>query len=226
VTQSYDYDHRSLAEELEHVRLKPEAEARLGEKSATIARLIKSGKARGPIVEAFKRIQMTSGEDAAIEYLSTEADGFHSTPYGHCINSFTVDPCPKHLECFTGCKHLSATDLSQTRHNLVQLEARFEVAVQSIEARKSRILDGGSPAQLDTQSVTYEAPSGLQVAARSLEIRAPGSIGLENQLSHAKVRLAGVRKLLEARPGELVFPDGPDLSYDPAKARGMVLDDI
>jgi len=225
-TESYDYDHRSLAEELEHVRLKPEAEVRLGEKSATIARLIKSGKARGPIVEAFKRIQITNGEDAAIEYLSTEADGFHSTPYGHCINSFTVDPCPKHLECFTGCKHLSATDLSQTRHNLIQLEARFEVAVQSIEARRSRILGGRSPAQLEIESVPCEAPSGLQVAARSLEIRSPGGIGLENQLSHAKVRLAGVRKLLETRPGELVFPDGPDLSYDPPKARGMVLDDI
>jgi len=109
---------------------------------------------------------------------------------------------------------------------LVQLEARFEVAVQSIEARRSRILGGRSPAQLEIESVPCEAPSGLQVAARSLEIRSPGGIGLENQLSHAKVRLAGVRKLLETRPGELVFPDGPDLSYDPPKARGMVLDDI
>ncbi len=57
VAQSYEYDHRSLAEELEQIELKPEVEARLGEKSATIARLIKSGKARGPIVDAFKRIQ-------------------------------------------------------------------------------------------------------------------------------------------------------------------------
>jgi hypothetical protein len=80
VAQSYDYDHRSLAEELDQVDLRPEVELRLGEKSATVARLIKAGKARGPIVEAFRSIQQAKGEDAALEYLRAEADGFHSTP--------------------------------------------------------------------------------------------------------------------------------------------------
>jgi len=145
LAQSYEYDHRSLSEDLDQVELKPEVEDRLGEKSATILRLMKSGKARGPIVNAFKQIQLTDGEDAAIEYLAVEADGFHSTPYGHCINSFMVDPCQKHLECFTGCKHLSATDLAQTRHNLVQLETRFAFAIKVIEERKSQNLGNGNP---------------------------------------------------------------------------------
>jgi hypothetical protein len=226
VTQSYEYDHRSLSEELDQVELKPEVEARLGEKSATIARLIKSGKARGPIVVAFKRIQLTDGEDAAVDYLSVEADGFHSTPYGHCINSFAVDPCRMHVECFTGCKHLSAADLSQTRHNLVQLESRFELAVKVIEERKSHGLSDGNPKQLETESASPEGlPGIMQVSEQFIQRRITGSIGLDNQLAHAKVRLEGVRKLPETPPGQLVFPDGADLSHDPARPKGRVLDD-
>jgi hypothetical protein len=137
IAQSYEYDHRTLAEELDQVDLEPEIEARLGDKAATVARMIKAGKARGPVVEAFHRIQKESGKDAAFEYLRAEADGFHSTPYGHCINSFLVDPCPKHLECFAGCRHFTASDLREHRRNLVQLETRLGAAVESIEARKS-----------------------------------------------------------------------------------------
>jgi hypothetical protein len=225
VAQSYEYDHRSLSEDLDQVELKPEVEARLGEKSATIARLIKCGKARGPIVDAFKRIQLTDGEDAAIDYLAVEADGFHSTPYGHCINSFMVDPCRKHLECFTGCKHLSATDLAQNRHNLVQLESRFELAIKLIEERKSQSLGNGNQKLLEAETASADGSSGaLQAATKSIQSRISGSIGLDNQLAHAKVRLEGVRKLLETAPGQLVFPDGRDLSRDPAKPKGRVLD--
>ena len=185
LAQSYDYDHRSLAEDLDQIDLKPEVEIRLGEKSATVARLIKAGKAHGPIVDAFRRIQRSDGEDAALAYLQAEADGFHSTPYGHCINSFTVDPCPKHLECFSGCRHLSATGLPENRHNLVQLEGRLELAVHSIEARKSKSI--GVPCN------KLQMKNQLQAAAGDISARI-SRIGLENQLSHAKARLAGVRK--------------------------------
>jgi hypothetical protein len=224
VAQSYDYDHRSLSEDLDKIEQKPEVELRFGEKSATVARLIKAGKARGPIVEAFGRIQRTEGEDAAFDYLQAEADGFHSTPYGSCINSFMVDPCPKDLECFTGCKHLSATDLTKNRLNLVQLEARLETAVHAIEARK--LPTTGQEAALQLEAGGESGASDLQVAAQPIERRRPGSIGLDNQLAHAKVRLAGVRKLLATPPGQLVFPDGPDLSRDPAKPKGRVLDEF
>lgn len=223
VTQSYEYDHRSLAEELDQIELKPDVEARLGEKSATIARLIKSGKARGPIVDAFKRIQLTDGEDAAFEYLGTEADGFHSTPYGHCINSFMVDPCQKHLECFNGCKHLSATDLAQNRHNLVQLEGRFATAVKILEERKAGMIGSGQKQLEDGEDGKgqYE----LDSARRALQGRISTSIGLDNQLAHAQERLAGVRKLLVTPAGMLVFPDGKDLSISPAEQKRTVLDD-
>jgi len=224
VAQSYDYDHRSLSEDLDQIELKPEVELRLGEKSATVARLIKSGKARGPIVEAFGRIQRTEGEDAAFDYLQAEADGFHSTPYGSCINSFMVDPCPKYLECFTGCKHLSATDLSENRMNLVQLEARLETAVHVIEARKLPITGQGIALQLEVDGDS--GASALQVGAHPIEKRAFESIGLDNQLAHAKTRLAGVRKLLATPPGQMVFPGGPDLSRDPSKPKGRVLDEF
>jgi hypothetical protein len=224
VAQTYDYDHRSLSEELDMIDLKPEVEARLGEKSATVARLIKSGKARGPIVEAFRTIQETRGEDEALEYLRAEADGFHSTPYGHCINSFTVDPCPQHLECFNGCRHLSATDLTENRLNLVQLEARLETAVRAIESRKQSI---GSGSSLELDPVCSSPKTGDLIVRQGKVPAVPFSgVGMENQLNHAKTRLAGVRKLLATPPGHQVFPDGPDLSRDSRKPVGRVLDDI
>ncbi len=137
VAQSYEYDHRSLAEDLDQIEIPQDIEIMLGEKASTVARLIKGGKANGPIVDAFRRIQATEGDTAAYEYLRAEADGFHATPYGHCLNSFTVDPCPKHLECFEDCRHLSATDLPENRRNLIRLEGKFKLALESIKARPS-----------------------------------------------------------------------------------------
>ncbi|HEX7643464.1 MAG TPA: hypothetical protein VF472_14755 [Burkholderiaceae bacterium] len=140
IAQSYEYDHRSLAEELEQIEIPQDVEILLGEKAATVAKMIKAKKANGPIVEAFRRIQASEGDDSAYEYLRVEADGFHATPYGHCLNSFTVDPCPKHLECFANCRHLSATDLPENRKNLIRLEGKFKAAIETIKARPSTSL--------------------------------------------------------------------------------------
>jgi hypothetical protein len=126
-----------LAEDLSRIELSPEIEERLGERSSVVLKLIKLGRAHGPIVSEFKRIQKEHGEDAALDFLRVEADGFHPTPYGNCLSSLTTDPCAKHLECFSGCRHLSATDLPENRRNLVQLERRLDVAVQTIAARES-----------------------------------------------------------------------------------------
>lgn len=137
VAQSYEYDHRNLAEDLEQIEIPQDIEIMLGEKASTVAKLIKVGKASGPIVDAFRRIQTADGDAAAYEYLRAEADGFHATPYGHCLNSFTVDPCPKHLECFASCRHLSATELPEHRQNLIRLEGKFKLALETIRARPS-----------------------------------------------------------------------------------------
>lgn len=136
VVQSYEYDHRSLAEQLDEIELPEDVEIALGPKSSNVFKMIKSGKASGPIVDKFKKIQSTQGDAAAFQFLRTEADGFHATPYGHCLNSFTVDPCPKHLECFAGCNHLSATGLDANKRNLIQLEGKLKETIESIRQRK------------------------------------------------------------------------------------------
>ncbi|HJW74342.1 MAG: hypothetical protein A2V77_12330 [Anaeromyxobacter sp. RBG_16_69_14] len=100
VPQSYEYDHRTLAEDLDAMELPPGAEDALGEKAQHAFKLIARANAAGPLVNEFKRLQREAGDAAAFEFLRVEADGFHTTPYGFCVNSFTVDPCPKHLECF------------------------------------------------------------------------------------------------------------------------------
>jgi len=188
VAQSHEYDHRSLAELLDHVDLPEEWDMLIGEgKAATVAKLIQVGRANGPIVSEFKRIQREEGDNAALQFLAAEADGFHATPYGTCLNSFTVDPCPKHLECFTGCRHLSATDLPEHRKNIINLHGRLKIAMEQAKARPI------------------------------------GSMGRENQIAHAAVRLEGVERLMNAQPGESVFPSGNDLSQ--ASHRESVLHD-
>ncbi|WP_124299463.1 hypothetical protein [Pseudomonas chlororaphis] len=138
VAQSYEYDHRSLAEELAAIDLPEVAETALGPKAQQVFRMIAAGKVKGPLVEEFLRIQREQGDDTAFAFLAAEADGFHTTPYGFCVNSFTVDPCPKHLECYNGCRHLSTTELPAHRINLERLQEQLKTAVVTIEARPSQ----------------------------------------------------------------------------------------
>ena len=181
VAQSYEYDHRSLAEEMDQLELPGAWEEFLGDsKAATVAKMIQAGRAQGPIVREFKRILQEEGDEPALLFLAAEADGFHSTPYGHCLNSFTVDPCPKHLECFSGCLHLSATDLPANRRNLLALHGKLKIAMEAAQARPA------------------------------------STVGRDNQIAHAKVRLEGVERLLSTAPGSQVFPDGVDLSKSPS----------
>lgn len=137
VSQSYEYDHRSLSEELDSISIPPEIEVALGVSATTVAKMIKAGKANGPIVDQFLNLQKEKGDSAAFEYLRVEADGFHATPYGHCINSFTVDPCPKNLECFSGCRNLTATNLTENIKSLELLENKFETALSDIKLRSN-----------------------------------------------------------------------------------------
>lgn len=178
VTQSYEYDHRSLAEELDQISIPEEFELALGEKATTVAKMIRAGKANGPIVSAFLNIQAKQGDVAAYEYLRVEADGFHATPYGHCLNSFTVDPCPKHLECFANCRHLSATDLPENRVNLVRLEGKLKAAIETIKSRPSSSIGWKNQLQhaeqrlagvqrlLSTKSGELAFPNGVDLSVR------------------------------------------------------------
>jgi hypothetical protein len=154
VTESYEYDHRTLAEELDAVEIPQEVEFALGEKTATVYKMIKSERATGPIVDEFRHIQDREGDDAAFTFLRAEADGFHATPYGLCVSSFTVSPCPKHLQCFDGCRHLTSSPNPEARSNLKRLEIRLVATVEEIESRESSSL--GRQNQLDHAHRTLE----------------------------------------------------------------------
>ncbi|OHV78182.1 hypothetical protein [Ensifer sp. LCM 4579] len=134
VQQSHVYDHRSLAEDLADIDLPPEAEERLGDKAMQVFKLISANKARGPVVDEFHRVQLEYGDEAAFDYLNAEADGLHVTPYGLCINSFTSDPCPKHLECFNGCLHLTRTGVINEQDNLERMRDKFAKVIITLEA--------------------------------------------------------------------------------------------
>lgn len=134
VQQSHVYDHRSLAEDLADIDLPPEAEERLGDKAMQVFKLISANKARGPVVDEFHRVQLEYGDEAAFDYLNAEADGLHVTPYGLCINSFTSDPCPKHLECFNGCLHLARTGVISEQDNLERMRDKFAKVIITLEA--------------------------------------------------------------------------------------------
>lgn len=133
VKQSYEYDHRSLLEELESINLPPEPVESLAPKALETYRLISSAKVDGPLVDEFRQIQRDRGDEAAFEFLNAEADGLHLTPYGFCVNSFTVDPCPKHLECFNGCRHLTRSAVKEEENSLALLRDRIQRSLNSIE---------------------------------------------------------------------------------------------
>jgi hypothetical protein len=170
------YKHLTLAEDLDTVDIPAGAEKHLGSKAQDTLRLISAGKLRGPLVDEFMRIQRVEGDQQAFAFLQVEADGFHATPYGFCLNSFTVDPCPKHLECFNGCRHLTLSPVYEHRQNLEQMRDTLQGALARIQ----------------------ELPA--------------GHVGRENQLRHAKVRLANVERALAATPGSRPFADGEDRS--------------
>jgi hypothetical protein len=130
--QTGDYDHRSLAESLEAINIPDEDYDRLGSQAADTYKLIKSDRVSGPIVDEFRHLQVTHGDDVAFEFLSAETDGLHVTPYGLCLNSFSIDPCPKNLECFTGCCHLGRTERTDEQANLEQLHQRLSAVAQKL----------------------------------------------------------------------------------------------
>lgn len=138
VKQSYEYDHRSLAEQLAAMDL-PKSARLMHPRAQGLAGLIKTGKASGPLVDQFKRIQKDRGDDEAFLFLAGEASGFHATPYGFCINDFMVDPCAKHLQCFDGCKYLVACMLDRQRSNLEKLRERILRTVKEIEHRRKGV---------------------------------------------------------------------------------------
>lgn len=156
VQQSYEYDHRSLHEDIEHIDVPPEAEDSLGDKALQVYKMIAANKVRGPIVDEFRRVQREYGDDAAFDYLNAEADGLHVTPYGLCVNSFTSDPCPKHLECFNGCLHLARTDVVEEHDHLEKMRDRFAKIIIQLESVPEGRRYAGWANQIAHARIRYE----------------------------------------------------------------------
>jgi hypothetical protein len=134
IAESRNYKHLTLSEDLEAIDVPAEAQKLLGGRAQETLHLIDSGALRGPLVDEFRRIQSTAGDDAALEFLVAEADGFHTTPYGYCLSSFMVEACPKHLECFNGCRYFAVSAEDQHRRNLERM-------IKTLQAALTRILE-------------------------------------------------------------------------------------
>jgi hypothetical protein len=128
VAKSYEYDHRSLAERLAFIKL-PESATQIVKKDGPeelVAKMVLSGfAAMSHLGKSFKAIQAEHGDEAAFRYLVANSDGFHFTPYGCCINSFSVNPCPKHLKCFNKCRHFVPSGLKKHTVNLQELRQKL-----------------------------------------------------------------------------------------------------
>jgi integrase len=130
VAQSYEYDHRSLAEKLKFVQLPAVSRPLVppGSPQELVAKMVVSGMAAASHVgQSFVRIQAEHGDEAAFTWLAATSDGFHVTPYGFCTNSFSVNPCARHLKCFDDCRHFTASGLPEHRITLGKLRDRLIV---------------------------------------------------------------------------------------------------
>ncbi|SFU20322.1 hypothetical protein, partial [Pseudomonas marincola] len=104
------------------------------------------------------------GDDEAFRYLSAEADGLHATPFGFCVNSFTVDPCPKHLECYD-CRHLTRSGIPEEQQRLEQLKHRMFAVVNVIEASPPEARNIGWQNQLKHAQSRLESLEKILVTA-------------------------------------------------------------
>jgi hypothetical protein len=67
--------------------------------------------------------------------------------------------------------------------------------------------------------------SHLATAVDHIEMASPDTPGRKNQLEQTKKKLGNVRRLIEAKPGRPVFPDGADLSKSLSAKRTPLDDD-
>lgn len=138
VAESYTYDHRTPAEELSQITLPEGIEGHLGLSTSTLARLMKASKEPGPFWEEYRRVQLSEGEAAAFDFLLARLAGVHSTPYGSCDQDFTLNPCPKHLECFAACRHFIAASFPENGNPLIQIKLQIASSIDVIEALPAR----------------------------------------------------------------------------------------
>jgi hypothetical protein len=177
------YFNPRLREKLAATALPDMAQRILGDSPAgMILKMINQKVVKGKIRDSFEKIQREQGEETAYEWLLHAADGLHITPYGFCANGFTVDPCPNHLQCFNNCRNLASIGSPKHKENLIKLEKRVQKSINEVRC-KNRDKPG----------------HGLVV-------------GYQNLIEYSENQLSNIRRVIETQPGDLVFPDGEDLS--------------
>lgn len=142
-----------------------------------VAKMVVSGiAASSHLGQSFKRIQAEHGDEAAFAYLAANSDGFHVTPYGFCTNSFSMNPCARHLKCFDGCRHFAASGLPEhrvtmetLRERLVEMRAAAKAKPAHTIGRKNQIthaerLIQGVTAALDSEPNEAVFPVGNNYA--------------------------------------------------------------
>lgn len=103
------YDHRTAAQMTEKAR-----------------KMLLSGDIIGPITDAANQLSPIDAK----EFIATQVNAVHHTPYGLCLHDFAQNPCDKHLNCLSGCKEFHRTKGDQTeRANLKTLKSQTSVAI-------------------------------------------------------------------------------------------------
>lgn len=147
VAQSYEYDHRSLGERLEFVSLPPSTKSFLapGSPQELVAKMVVGGLVpTSHIARSFAGIQARDGDMVAFRYLAANSDGFHVTPYGYCVNSFSMNPCARHLKCFDRCKHFTASGLPEHRVTLEALRVKLTEMRTAAASRPIKTIGRGN----------------------------------------------------------------------------------
>jgi hypothetical protein len=104
------YDHRTATQMTEKAR-----------------QMILSGKIMGPIADAAKQLSPVDAQ----EFIATQVNAVHHTPYGLCLHDFAQNPCDKHLNCLSGCKEFHRTKGNQTeREGLKTLKSQVTTALE------------------------------------------------------------------------------------------------
>lgn len=89
------------------------------------------------IGQSFRRIQAEHAHEAAFTFIAASSDGFHVTTYGFCTNSFSINPCAKHLKCLDGSRNSTARP-GRASHNFGELRERLVAMKAAAQVNPAR----------------------------------------------------------------------------------------
>ncbi|MBX3253506.1 MAG: hypothetical protein KF862_05140 [Chitinophagaceae bacterium] len=94
---------------------------------------IRENKILGDLTDTYHLIKKKQGVENAESFLATHANALHITPFGACSHDFSLNPCPKHLQCWNGCSNLNLTGSEHEIKNLQNLLENSEKALTQMK---------------------------------------------------------------------------------------------